>query len=81
MVPPAYLSQKFSQSLPTKDGGVLHTVSDASRDLLALPENLQHGDRWVRMADAIMAQKPVATVSNLVNMALFLDGKLDLAAL
>ena len=36
MLRPAYLRQKLTRPLPTKDGGVLWTVADARAYLLAL---------------------------------------------
>jgi hypothetical protein len=36
-LPPAYLSQKLAQPLPTKDGGVLRTIGEAAAYTLALP--------------------------------------------
>jgi hypothetical protein len=36
-LPPAYLSQKLTQPLPTKDVGVLRTIGDAVTYMLALP--------------------------------------------
>ena len=56
---------------------MLDTVSDASRYLLALPEVRRHSDGWVRVAVAIVDQKPVATVTDLVEMALVREGKID----
>ena len=74
---PSYLDQKLSRPLAIKDGPVLDTVSDASRYLLALPEVRRHSDGWVRVAVAIVDQKPVATVTDLVEMALVREGKID----
>jgi hypothetical protein len=38
MLPPAYLSKKVTQPLPTKVGGALCTIADASNYMLALPQ-------------------------------------------
>jgi hypothetical protein len=37
-LPRAYLSQKLTQPLPTKDGAVLRTIGDAANYVLALPQ-------------------------------------------
>jgi hypothetical protein len=36
-LPRAYLSQKLTQPLPTKDGAVLRTIGEAANYVLALP--------------------------------------------
>jgi hypothetical protein len=36
-LPPAYLSQKLAQPLPTKDGSVLRTIGEAADYILAAP--------------------------------------------
>jgi hypothetical protein len=37
MFPAAYLSQKLTEPLPTKDGFVLGTIGEAANYILALP--------------------------------------------
>ena len=45
-LPPAYLSQKLDQPLPTKDGVVLRTIGEAANYILALsPERAEHCNR------------------------------------
>jgi len=51
---PAYLSQKLTRPIPTKDGGTLRTVLDAAR---------------------------AADFSRQVELALFMDAKLDVSKL
>jgi hypothetical protein len=47
MLGSAYLSQKLSQPLPTKDGGVLRTIGEAAAYMLALPvEHAEGCARW-----------------------------------
>ena len=42
-LPPAYLSKKLTQPLPTKDGAVLCTIGEAANYVLAPPlERAEH---------------------------------------
>jgi hypothetical protein len=41
-LPPAYLRQKLTQPLPTKDGAVLRTIGEAANYMLALPHRAGH---------------------------------------
>src|SRR3979411_2950802 len=41
-LPPAYLRQKLTQPLPTKDGAVLRTIGEAAHYMLALPHRAGH---------------------------------------
>jgi hypothetical protein len=77
MVSPSYFAQKLSRPLPITDGPVLYTIGDASRYLLALPEIRRYTDDWVRVAVAIVDQKPVPTITHLVETALLREGKID----
>jgi len=78
-VSPAYLSQKLTRPLPTKDGGTLRTVLDARTYMLALPQRRETTAQWQRAAELLLAQADVAEVSKQVELALFFDAKLDLA--
>jgi hypothetical protein len=44
-LPAAYLSQKLTQPLPIKDGGVLRTVGEAASYVLSL-DQAEHCNRW-----------------------------------
>jgi hypothetical protein len=44
----AYLSQKLTRPLPTKDGGTLRTVLDARSYMLALSKDREHRSQWQR---------------------------------
>jgi hypothetical protein len=81
MLRPAYLSQKLVRPLPTKDGGTLRTVKDARSYMLALSKHRQTSAQWQRAAAMLLDQADVADLSSQFQLALFYDGKLDLAAL
>jgi hypothetical protein len=48
-VSPAYLSQKLTRPLVTKDGGTLCTVLDARTYMLALPKRRETAAQWQRL--------------------------------
>ena len=63
-LPPAYLSQKLVQLLPTKNGGVLRTIVDAVTYMLALPPDRgELCQRWRQATKLILDQTDVAAVS------------------
>ena len=76
----AYLSQKLTRPLVTKDGGTLYTVLDARTYMLALPKRRETAAQWQRAAELLLAQADVAEVTRAVDLALFYDAKLDVAA-
>ena len=81
MLPPAYLAKKLAQPLPTKDGGVLRTIVDASGYMLVPPhEHAEFRARWRRAVELILEQADVAAVSRPAHLALFCDVKLDINA-
>jgi hypothetical protein len=67
--------------LPTKDGGLLRTIAEGRDYMLALPDYRELRQSWQRAAELLLAQADVATVSQQIQLALFLDYKLDLAAM
>jgi len=69
----AYLSQKLTRPLPTKDGGTLRTVLDARTYMLALPKRRETRTQWQRAAELLLAQADVADFSKQVELALFFD--------
>jgi hypothetical protein len=82
MLPPAYLSQKLAQPLPTKDGGVLRTIGNAVTYMLALPPDRgELCQRWRHATKLIPDQADVTAVSHEVHLALFYDAQLDLKAM
>ena len=76
---PAYLSQKLTRPLVTKDGGTLRTVMDARTYMLALPKRRETTAQWQRAAELLLDGVDVADFSKAVELALFYDAKLDLA--
>ena len=71
-LPPAYLSKKLTQLLPTKDGGVLRTIGDTANYMLALPPDRgELCQRWRHATKLILGQADVAAVSRQVYLALF----------
>jgi hypothetical protein len=81
-LPPAYLRQKLTQPLPTKDGAVLRTIGDAANYILALPhERAEYCNRWRHAAKLLLDEADVADVSRQVYLALFYDAQLDIGAM
>ena len=78
---PAYLSQKLTRPLPTKDGGTLRTVLDARTYMLALSKQRETRRQWQRAAELLLEQGDVAAFNKQVELALFYDAKLDLTAM
>jgi hypothetical protein len=78
-VSPAYLSQKLTPPLATKDGGTLRTILDARAYMLALSKQRETSARWQRAAELVLAEDDVGTFSKQLELALFYDAKLDLA--
>ena len=76
----AYLSRKLDRPLPTKDGGALRTVLDARTYMLALPKDRERRTQWRRAAELLLAEADVGALSKAVELALFYDAKLDVAA-
>ena len=51
----AYLSQKLTRPLVTKDGSTLCTVLDARTYMLALPKRRETAAQWQRAAELLLA--------------------------
>jgi hypothetical protein len=79
MLRPAYLSQKLDRPLPTKDGGTLRTISEACDYMTAMNKQRELRQRWQRVAKLILAKENVLTVSRALELALFMDAKLDVS--
>jgi hypothetical protein len=79
--PDPYLSKRLTRPLPTKDGGVLRTIKDARNYMMALSKHSKASAQWQRVAAMLFEQADVTDLSSQVQLALFYDGKLDLAAL
>jgi hypothetical protein len=80
-VSPAYLSQKLTRPLVTKDGGTLRTILDARAYMLALSNDRERRAQWQRAAELLLAQTDVADFSKQVELALFYDAEVDLTAM
>jgi hypothetical protein len=76
---PEYLSQKLDRSLPTKDGGTLHTIGQAVEYMTSLGKKRELRTQWQRIAKLIVAKEDVQTVSRALELALFYDTKLDVS--
>jgi hypothetical protein len=68
---PAYLSQKLTRPVPTKDGGLLRTIAEARDYMLALPDHRELRQSWQRAAELLLAQADVILVSQQIQLALF----------
>jgi hypothetical protein len=81
MLRPEYLAQKLTPyPLPTKDGGVLRTIGDAHAYMLALPKNRQRQVHWQHAWRLLLQEAGAAALTRQVQVALFMDGKLDAGA-
>jgi hypothetical protein len=76
---PAYLSQKLTRPLPTKDGGTLRTVLDARAYMLALPKRRETSAQWQRAAELLLGEADLGAFSRAVELALFYEAKLDVS--
>jgi hypothetical protein len=81
MLRPAYLSKKLTRPLPTKDGGTLRTVAEARTYMLGLSKARELRAQWQRAAELLLAEADVADFSKQIELALFYDAKLDVAAM
>src|SRR5262249_49274742 len=62
--------------LTTKDGGTLRTIRDAFDYMDRKRERL---DQWQRVCKLILAKEDVLIVSRALELALFMDAKLDVS--
>jgi hypothetical protein len=76
---PEYLSQKLDRRLSTKDGGTLRTIREACDYMTAMDKKRELRTHWQRVAKLILAKEDVLTVSRAVELALFMDAKLDVS--
>jgi hypothetical protein len=75
----AYLSKKLTRPLPTKDSGTLRPVADARTYMLGLSKQRELQTRWQRVAGLILEEADIGAVSRQLELALFMDAKLDVA--
>ncbi len=78
---PAYLSKKLTRPLPTKDGGTLRTAGEARAYMLGLSKDRELRAQWQYAAELLLGETEVANFSKQVELALFYDAKLDVAAM
>ena len=78
---PEYLSQKVDRPLPTKDGGILRTIRDACDYMTGICKQRELRQHWQRVCKLILAKEDVLTVSRALELALFMDAKLDVSQL
>jgi hypothetical protein len=78
---PEYLSQALDRPLPTKDGGTLRTIGEAVDYMTNVGKKRELQGRWQRVAKLVLAKEDVLTISRALELALFMDAKLDVSKL
>jgi hypothetical protein len=78
---PEYLSQELDRPLPTKDGGILRTIRDACDYMTGMDKKRELRSHWQRACKLILAKADVLTVSRALELARFMDAKLDVSKL
>jgi hypothetical protein len=76
---PAYLQTKLTRPLPTKDGGTLHTIAEACSYMTNIGNKRELRTHWQRVCKLILAKEDVLTLSRALELALFMDAKLDVS--
>jgi hypothetical protein len=76
---PEYLSQKLDRPLPIKGGTTLHTIGQAVDYMTGIGKKRELLNHWQRVAKLILAKEDVLTVSRALELALFMDAKLDVS--
>ena len=75
---PEYLSERLTPyPLPTKDAGVLRTIGDARAYMQALPKTRALRTHWQHASRLLLEEVRPAVLTGQVQVALFMDGKLD----
>jgi hypothetical protein len=78
MLPSNYFSEKLMpHPLPTTDGRVLRTVSDARAYILTLSKTRKSRSHWKRASLLLLEEANPAALTRQVQVALIKDGKLD----
>ena len=80
MLPSTYLAKKLAYPLPTKDGNILRTILDAREYMLTLGPHRELRNHWQQACQVILDEADSAAVTQQFHRALFMDGKLDVAA-
>jgi hypothetical protein len=76
---PEHLSQELGRPLPTKDGGILRTIRDGCNYMTVIGKQRELRSHWQRVCKLILAKEDVLTVSRALELALFMNAKLDLS--
>jgi hypothetical protein len=76
---PEYLSQNLDRPLPTKDGGTLRTIREACDYMTSIGKRRELRPHWQRACKPILAKADVMSVSRALELALFMDAKLDVS--
>jgi hypothetical protein len=77
-LPTEYLSEKLTPyPLPTKDAGVLRTIGDARAYMQSLPKTRALRAHWQHANRLLLDEVRPAALTCQVQVALFMDGKLD----
>jgi hypothetical protein len=71
--------KKLDQPLPTKDGGTLRTIRDACDYMTGMGKQRELRSHWQRACKLILAKADVVAVSRTLELALFMDAKLDVS--
>jgi hypothetical protein len=75
-----YRAQRLTPyPLPTKDSGLLRTVGDARTYLLTLPKARKLRVHWQLTSRLLSQEAGASALTRQVHLALFMDGKLDVA--
>jgi hypothetical protein len=61
----------------TKDGGTLHTIGEACNYMTGMGKKRELRQHWQRVCRLILAHADVFAVSRALELALFMDAKLD----
>jgi hypothetical protein len=81
MLRPEYLSQKLTPPIPTKDGGMLRTIQDASDYMAAISAERERLPHWQHVRKLILGEPNAAIISWQFRLAVLKDAKLDVTKL
>jgi hypothetical protein len=62
-----------------KDGGTLRTIGEACNYMTNMGKKRELRDHWQRVCKLILAKEDVLTVGRALELALFMDAKLDVS--
>jgi hypothetical protein len=76
---PEYLSQNLDRPLPIKGAATLHTIGQAVDYMTSIGRKRELLSHWQRVAKLVLAKEDVLTVSRALELALFMDAKLEVS--